>query len=94
MGELGISGRRYFRKGGDERTHQIHVFEETNRTDIIRHLAFRNYLRTHSNIAEEYCKLKIKLSLQYPDDIEAYCKGKDSFVKKIERDAILWSKLS
>ena len=26
MGEFGIAGRRYLRKGGDERTHQVHVF--------------------------------------------------------------------
>lgn len=26
MGEFGIAGRRYFRKGGDERTHQVHIF--------------------------------------------------------------------
>ena len=26
MGEYGIPGRRYFRKGGEERTHQIHMF--------------------------------------------------------------------
>ncbi|MFD3262223.1 GrpB family protein [Paenibacillus lentus] len=27
MGEFGIKGRRYFRKGGDDRTHQIHAFQ-------------------------------------------------------------------
>lgn len=27
MGEFGIPGRRYFRKGGDHRTHQLHVFQ-------------------------------------------------------------------
>lgn len=27
MGEFGIAGRGYFRKVGDHRTHQIHVFE-------------------------------------------------------------------
>ena len=27
MGEFGIPGRRYFRKGGEKRTHQIHIFE-------------------------------------------------------------------
>ena len=32
MGEFGIAGRRYFRKGGDERTHQVHIFEESNRS--------------------------------------------------------------
>ena len=26
LGEFGIAGRRYLRKGGAERTHQIHVF--------------------------------------------------------------------
>lgn len=26
LGEFGIAGRRYLRKGGDERTHQIHIF--------------------------------------------------------------------
>lgn len=26
-GEFGIPGRRYLRKGGDERTHQIHIFQ-------------------------------------------------------------------
>lgn len=43
MGELGIPGRRYFRKGGENRTHQIHAFQYDNIKDIIRHLAFRNY---------------------------------------------------
>lgn len=28
MGEFGIPSRRYLRKGGDERTHQIHIFPE------------------------------------------------------------------
>lgn len=28
MGEFGIKGRRYLRKGGDNRTHQIHIFEK------------------------------------------------------------------
>lgn len=27
LGEFGIEGRRYLRKGGDERTHQIHIFK-------------------------------------------------------------------
>ena len=34
MGEFGIEGRRYFRKGGDNRTHQIHIFEQSNHKDI------------------------------------------------------------
>ena len=34
MGELSIFGRRYLRRGGDERTHQIHIFEMRNKADI------------------------------------------------------------
>ncbi len=37
LGEFGIAGRRYFRKGGNERTHQIHIFQadDWNNTGII-----------------------------------------------------------
>ena len=41
LGEFGIPGRRYLRKGGDERTHQIHIFQCDDRENIERHLAFR-----------------------------------------------------
>ena len=47
LGEFGISGRRYLRKGGDERTHQIHIFQSDDKQNIERHLAVRDYLRTH-----------------------------------------------
>ena len=58
LGEYGISGRRYLRKGGDERTHQIHIFQANDRTNIERHLAFRNFLRTHKEARERYAGLK------------------------------------
>ena len=45
LGEFGIPGRRYFRKGGDERTHQVHVFDAGDRENVIRHLALCDYLR-------------------------------------------------
>lgn len=90
MGEFGIPGRRYFRKGGDERSHQIHVFEEGNQKDITRHLAVRDYLRTHDAMRRQYGVLKKELARQYPENIEAYCEGKDSFVKEMERRALLW----
>ena len=46
LGEFGIPGRRYLRKGGDERTHQVHIFARQDTENILRHLAFRDYLRT------------------------------------------------
>ena len=40
-GENGIPGRRYFEKGGDNRTHQIHAFNRGS-FGAMRHLAFRD----------------------------------------------------
>ncbi len=90
MGEFGIQGRRYFRKGGDERTHQIHIFEEGNKKDIYRHLAVRDYLRSHKDLADEYGDLKVKLAEKYPYDIEGYCDGKELFVRELEKKAVKW----
>lgn len=92
-GEFGMVGRRYFRKGLENRTHQIHVFESSNLNDIERHLAVRDYLRTHSEYAFEYGELKSRLATIFPSDIEAYCDGKDAFVKELECKAIKWYKL-
>lgn len=90
MGEFGIPGRRYFRKGSDHRTHHVHIFEQSNRADITRHLAVRDYLRTHPSAAEAYGRLKVDLAARFPEDIEGYCDGKDAFVKELERRALTW----
>lgn len=90
-GEFGIAGRRYFRKGKDERTHQIHIFEESNQKDICRHLAVRDYLRANVNEANAYGELKSRLAEKFPNDIQAYSQGKDHFVKSLESRALEWS---
>lgn len=88
MGEFGISGRRYLRKGGDERTHQIHIFSVKSEYDIERHLAVRDYLRSQPTVCEQYSGLKKELANKYPYDIEGYCDGKEEFVKQLEREAL------
>lgn len=90
MGEFGIPGRRYMRKGGNNRTHQIHAFQYDNTADILRHLAFRNYLRSHSDVCVDYGELKSELAKQYPTDIDAYGDGKEHFIKRVEQDALQW----
>ncbi|MCR8630223.1 GrpB family protein [Paenibacillus radicis (ex Xue et al. 2023)] len=94
MGELGMNGRRYFRKGGDNRTHQVHVFQGDNKEDITRHLVVRDYLRSHTDEANRYGVLKESLVKQFPRDIEAYMDGKDEFVKELESKALSWYKMS
>lgn len=90
MGEFGLPGRRYFRKGGDNRTHQIHAFQFDNLQEIERHLAVRDYLRTHPAVREEYGQLKARLALEFPQDIDGYSDGKADFVMDMELDALRW----
>lgn len=88
LGEFGIPGRRYMRKGGDERTHQVHVFKAGDEVNITRHIAFRDYLRSHPEVCREYAALKRSLAARFPWDIDAYCEGKERFVKLHERLAL------
>ena len=89
MGEFGISGRRYFRKdnAGGERTHQVHAFQ-LGSAQIARHLAFRDYLNAHPDVAAQYDALKEHLAEQFPTDISRYTDGKDAFIAKVDALAV------
>ncbi|MCM3744360.1 GrpB family protein [Sporosarcina luteola] len=88
-GENAILGRRYFQKGGDNRTHHVHIYEKGS-PEIVRHLAFRDFLRVHPEKAKEYGDLKEKLARQFPYDIESYINGKAELAARIERKAVVW----
>ncbi|MDJ0600880.1 MAG: GrpB family protein [Crocosphaera sp.] len=92
MGEYGLVGRRYFRKENPPgiRTHHVHIYEIYS-PEIQRHLAFRDYMIAHPEQAEQYSHLKQELAQKYPEDIEGYMDGKDEFIKRIERKAIIKS---
>ena len=89
MGEFGIAGRRYYRKGGSNRTHQIHAFQ-TGDSNLLRHLAFRDYLSEHSEVRKEYGDLKVEVASQCDHDIDRYCDGKEDFIKFHEAKALDW----
>lgn len=93
MGEFGIPGRRYFRKNTPHgvRTHHVHTFEQGS-PDVQRHLVFRDYLNAHGAAAKAYSSLKQHLAASFPYDIEAYMKGKDSFIKEHEAKALEWQR--
>lgn len=88
-GENGLPGRRYFQKGGDNRSHHVHVYEAGN-PEIDRHLAFRDYLRVHPEAVKEYGDLKEALARRYPYDIDSYINGKSQFVRDWEKKALEW----
>jgi len=91
-GEYGIPGRRYFRRDGarGKRLNNVHAFE-VGSPGALRHLAFRDYLLAHADVAQEYGELKARLAAAHPHDMEAYMDGKDAFVKEHERRALAWS---
>ncbi|WP_110929580.1 GrpB family protein [Bacillus massiliglaciei] len=89
LGENGLSGRRFFQKGWDARTHHVH-FYQAGSDEIKRHIAFRDYLKSHSDVRDSYGQLKEKLARQFPYDIDSYMAGKELFIKDIERKAINW----
>ena len=94
MGEFGIGGRRYFRRDNSAgvRTEQVHVFVAKS-PHVVRHLAFRDFLRSHPKLAQEYSQLKQQLAAEYPVDIEAYMDGKDPFIRQAEAKALEWAAL-
>ena len=83
--------RRYFQKLRDgRRTHQIHLVERSNSVWWDRHVLFRDHLRSHPEVAEEYASLKYELSGRFREDREAYTGAKTAFisgcVRRAERD--------
>ncbi|WP_297297684.1 GrpB family protein [uncultured Brachyspira sp.] len=94
MGENGIAKRRFFMKdyiddnGTKKRFSHIHIFDINNKFDIERHLAFRDFVRSNKNIAEEYVKIKLEALKNCNNDIELYCNYKDKFIKDIEKMAL------
>ncbi|KTD00881.1 bifunctional GrpB family protein/GNAT family N-acetyltransferase [Fluoribacter gormanii] len=86
MGEYGIPFRRYFQKGAAIRSHNVHVFEKNN-SEIARHLNFRDWMRAHPDDRDAYGTLKITLAKQFPNDITAYCLGKEDFITNIDARA-------
>ncbi len=58
--------------------------------ELARHLAFRNWLRAHSEVAAADAALKRSLATQYPNDVDAYCDAKSEFVEGILEMAMGW----
>lgn len=97
MGEYGLPGRRlfsksvYFRDDDYRRPlYNVHIYGVESAAEIERHLAFRDYLRSHPSRANDYVSLKQKLATENEWDEVAYMDGKDALVKEIEKEALDW----
>ncbi len=72
-------------------SHHVHVVEAGGR-DERRTLAFRDYLREHRGVANEYQALKQRLAAQHdaahPAARQAYVDGKTEFVTRTTERAL------
>jgi GrpB-like predicted nucleotidyltransferase (UPF0157 family) len=83
-GDLGVAGREAFRQPAGQPPHHLYVCPPDS-AEYRRHIAFRNYLTTHSESSKAYAELKRRLATQYRDDRESYNAGKAEFVTEILR---------
>lgn len=89
-GEYGMAGRRYatLTDGATgQRCIQLHIFA-TGSPHIERHLAFRDFLRAHSEKAREYEAIKLRSRDQHPADSHAYSDAKSDWIRATEADAL------
>ncbi len=73
----------------DTRTHHIHVVKAGSKQwqDYIN---FRDYLNHCPDVAKEYERIKLGLMHKCKDDRIAYTEGKEEFIKRALRDALIW----
>ena len=69
------------------RTHHLHLVP-LGSSLWIQQLAFRDYLRTHPDVALEYGALKRRLAGAHPCDRDAYTNAKAPFVQRILAKAL------
>jgi GrpB-like predicted nucleotidyltransferase (UPF0157 family) len=86
LGDLGVSGREAFESPEGSPEHHLYVCQMDSR-ELRRHIAFRDYLRLHPDVAEEYGKLKQSLARKFREDREAYTEAKTAFVEQTLKDA-------
>lgn len=86
-GDLGIAGREAFKYDGKEhlRKHHLYVCPEDS-PELKRHIAFRDYLRTHSDAVREYSFIKEEGARAYPYDIDKYIEHKTPFIERIYKE--------
>ena len=72
-----------------KRPFNVHCYEQTN-PEVTRHLAFRDYLRAHPEIAREYEAEKIRAAKLQPDDVLLYNDAKNDWIKAVEKRALAW----
>lgn len=86
--EVDLPERRYLYKQQDgEDSFHLHMVEPQS-SFFRRHIAFRDYLRSHPAEAAEYASLKLRLAREFGSDRSGYTDAKTEFIQSIERKAV------
>lgn len=90
-GDLGIKDREAF--GYSEKyefmTHHLYVCPWDSE-ELKRHIAFRDYLRTHKEDRKKYSEIKLQAAIKYPTDIDSYIETKSDCISEIYKKCGLW----
>ena len=73
------------------RTHHLHVGEVGSAHEF-RHVAVRDFLRSHDGEAARYAALKRQVVERHPQDRLAYIEGKEQYVAGLEARAVAWAR--
>ena len=86
-GDQGIPTREAFKYDAKQHLlkHHLYVCPEDS-PELKRHIAFRDYLKTHPDAVLEYSRIKEEGALLYPYDIDKYIEHKSSFIENIYKE--------
>ena len=83
-GDLGIPGREAFKYEGKEHLRKHHLYVcPADSPELRRHLAFRDYLRSHPEAVEAYGRIKEEGAALYPEDMDKYIAHKAPVIQSI-----------
>ena len=86
-GNLGIKDREAFDYRGNVALpkHHLYVCPEFS-AELQRHVAFRDYLRTHPEAVARYSRVKEEGARKFPDSIDDYINHKSSVIEAIYKE--------
>lgn len=74
---------RYFEKRPDDgQAFNLHLRPKDSQ-EVEKNLLLRDYLRNHSEVAQQYEEIKRRAAAEYPDDLQAYSEAKTEFIESI-----------
>ena len=86
-GNLGIVGREAFKYDNKDNLQKHHLYVCTQDSkELKRHIAFRDYLRSHPEAIQEYSQIKEEGAALYPYDMEKYIGYKSPFIERIYQE--------